>query len=72
MVNDLLGWLDYSAFAEAALVLFLFAFGAVSVAMAKISPRWSDRCAAIPLSDDQSTVDATAEHVAFPETEQTR
>ena len=72
VVNDLLGWLDYSAFAEAALVLFLFAFVAVSVAMARVTPRWSDRCAAIPLTDGDSMTHASTALKPVAETEQTR
>ena len=71
MVNDLLGWLDYSAFAEAALLLFLVAFGAVCIAMARVSSRWSDDCAAIPLTGDESKVNVTAGDEAMFPMEQT-
>jgi hypothetical protein len=58
MVKDLLGGLDYSAFAETALILFSLAFVAVAVAMAKVAPRWSESCAAIPLTDGESKTQA--------------
>ncbi len=72
MVKDVLGWLDYSAFAEAALVLFLLAFAAVSVAMAKVAPRWSERCAAIPLTDGDSKVQAAGALKTADDVETTR
>jgi hypothetical protein len=72
VVNDVLGLLDYSAFAEAALALFLFAFVAVSVAMARVTPRWSDRCAAIPLTDDESEVNARTARDAVSQMERTQ
>ena len=52
MVNDVLAALDYSAFAEAALVLFAAVFGGVSICMAKMTREWSRDCAAIPLNED--------------------
>ena len=51
MVKDVLCALDYSAYAEAALVLFGAVFGAVSFCMAKMTRDWSRACAAIPLDD---------------------
>jgi hypothetical protein len=72
MVNDVLGWLDYSAFAEAALVLFLLVFAGVSFAMMKMTREWSGRCAAIPLSDCESNCDAMTVCEAMAHVEQTR
>lgn len=55
MVSDVLSWLDFTIFAEAALVLFVLVFAGVSVAMAKMTPEWSGRCAGIPLSECESS-----------------
>lgn len=71
MVKDVLSWLDYSVFAESALVLFLIVFASVAIAMAKMTREWSGRCAAIPLSEGErlldpdfgSKLEETAEHV---------
>lgn len=57
MVKDILSWLDYSVFAESALVLFLMVFAGVSFAMAKMTREWSGRCAAIPLSEGEPALD---------------
>lgn len=64
MVNDVLGWLDYSAYAEVALLLFVIVFAGVSFAMAKMAPAWSGRCAAIPLSDESTGSVATSGEAA--------
>lgn len=51
MVRDVLCALDYSAYAEAALVLFVAVFGGVAACMAKMTREWGRECAAIPLND---------------------
>jgi hypothetical protein len=51
VVKDVLCALDYSAYAEAALVLFGAVFGAISFCMAKMTRDWSRACAAIPLDE---------------------
>jgi hypothetical protein len=54
VVKDVLCSLDYSAYAEAALVLFAATFAAVSFCMAKMTGDWSRSCAAIPLRDGEA------------------
>jgi hypothetical protein len=51
VVKDVLCALDYSVYAEAALVLFGAVFGGVSFCMANMTRGWSRTCAAIPLDD---------------------
>ncbi len=51
MLNDVIRAIDYSDCAEAALLLFVIAFGLMLVATLRLSPAASERFASIPLSD---------------------
>ncbi len=51
MIKDLVSALDYSNCAEAALILFVFAFGIMLFSALRLSKQASERFAAIPLSD---------------------
>ncbi len=51
MIKDLVSALDYSDCAEAALVLFVFAFGVMLFSALRLSKQASERFSAIPLSD---------------------
>lgn len=51
MLKDVLRAIDYSNCAEAALLLFVFAFGLMLVATLRLSPSATNRFASIPLSD---------------------
>jgi hypothetical protein len=52
MLMDVIRAIDYSDCAEAALLLFVFAFGLLLVATYRLSPAASERFASIPLSDN--------------------
>lgn len=52
MVKDILGALDYSDCAEAALLLFVTAFGIILYGALRLSRQASERFASIPLSDE--------------------
>lgn len=52
MLNDVIRAIDYSDCAEAALLLFVFAFGLMLMATFRLSPAASERFASIPLSDN--------------------
>jgi hypothetical protein len=52
MVKDLINALDYSDCAEAALLLFVVAFGIVVYGALRLSRQASERFASIPLSDE--------------------
>lgn len=52
MIKDLVSALDYSDCAEAALLLFVVAFGLVSYGALRLSRDSSERFASIPLSDE--------------------
>ena len=52
MIKDLVNALDYSDCAEAALLLFVAAFGIVVYGALRLSRQAADRFASIPLSDD--------------------
>jgi hypothetical protein len=52
MIKDLVSALDYSACAEAALIIFVFAFGIMTFSALRLSRKASDKFAAIPLSDN--------------------
>ncbi|HEX6986498.1 MAG TPA: hypothetical protein VF170_14040 [Planctomycetaceae bacterium] len=54
MVKDVLCAIDYSAYAEAALVLFAAVFGAVGFCLTKLTGEWSRACAAIPLDEGEA------------------
>lgn len=51
MLKDVLRSLDYSDCAELALLLFLFAFGLILLAVFRLSSAASEKFASIPLSD---------------------
>jgi len=51
MLKDVLRAIDYSDCAEAALLLFVFAFGLMLVTTLRLSPGATSRFASIPLSD---------------------
>lgn len=51
MLKDVLRAIDYSDCAEAALLLFVFAFGLMLVTTLRLSPAATSRFASIPLSD---------------------
>ena len=51
MLNDVIRAIDYSDCAEAALLLFVIAFGLMLMATLRLSPAASERFASIPLSD---------------------
>ncbi len=51
MIKDIVSALDYSDCAEAALVLFVIAFGIMLVGALRLSPESTERFASIPLSD---------------------
>jgi hypothetical protein len=61
MFKDLVRALDYSACAEAALVLFVIAFGIMLYGALRLSREATDRFASIPLSD-QEVKDPRDEH----------
>ncbi|MGB7324098.1 MAG: hypothetical protein WBD31_04455 [Rubripirellula sp.] len=52
MIKDLVSALDYSAYAEVALGLFVAAFAVIFYGAFKLSSKASARFASIPLSDD--------------------
>ena len=52
MIRDLVSSLDYSDCAEAALVLFVAAFGWILYGTLRLSRSATDRFASIPLSDE--------------------
>lgn len=52
MVKDIINALDYSDCAEAALLLFVAAFGLVSYGALRLSRQATERFASIPLSDE--------------------
>ncbi|MCA9131921.1 MAG: hypothetical protein KDA45_02150 [Planctomycetales bacterium] len=52
MIKDLVNALDYSDCAEAALLLFVAAFGLVLYGTLRLSRQASQRFASIPLSDE--------------------
>jgi cytochrome c oxidase cbb3-type subunit 4 len=51
MLKDVIRAIDYSDCAEAALLLFVFAFGLMLVATLRLSPTATNKFASIPLSD---------------------
>ena len=51
MIKDLISALDYSDCAEAALLLFVLAFGITVYGALRLSRQSSERFASIPLSD---------------------
>ena len=51
MLTDVIRAIDYSDCAEAALLLFVFAFGLMLMATFRLSPAASEKFASIPLSD---------------------
>ena len=51
MLKDVIRAIDYSDCAEAALLLFVFAFGLMVVATLRLSPKATNKFASIPLSD---------------------
>ncbi len=51
MLKDVIRAIDYSDCAEAALLLFVFAFGLMLVATLRLSPKATSKFASIPLSD---------------------
>lgn len=61
MFKDLVRALDYSDCAEAALVLFVIAFGIMLYGALRLSREATDRFASIPLSD-QEIKDPRDEH----------
>lgn len=52
MVKDIVNALDYSNFAEAALVLFVAAFGVMLFGALRLSRQATEKFASIPLSDE--------------------
>lgn len=52
MIKDIVNSLDYSACAEAALVLFVIAFGIMLFGTLRLSREATDKFASIPLSDE--------------------
>jgi len=52
MLKDVIRALDYSDCAEAALLLFVFAFGLMLMATLRLSPAATQKFASIPLSDN--------------------
>lgn len=52
MIKDLVSALDYSDCAEAALLLFVVAFGLIFYGALRLSRESSERFASIPLSDE--------------------
>ena len=53
MFKDLVRALDYSDCAEAALILFVIAFGIMLYGTLRLSRQATDRFASIPLSDQE-------------------
>ncbi|MCA9130333.1 MAG: hypothetical protein KDB22_24765 [Planctomycetales bacterium] len=51
MIKDLVSSLDYSNYAESALLLFVISFGIVLYGALRLSRNAADRFASIPLSD---------------------
>ncbi len=51
MLKDVIRAIDYSDMAEAALVLFVIAFGLVLLATLRLSRSATDKFSSIPLSD---------------------
>lgn len=51
MLKDVIRAIDYSDCAEAALLLFVFAFGLMLMATLRLSRNATDKFASIPLSD---------------------
>ncbi len=52
MIKDIVNALDYSDCAEAALVLFVIAFGVMLFGALRLSREATDKFASIPLSDE--------------------
>lgn len=52
MVRDIVSALDYSACAEAALLIFVVTFGFITYGALRLSRQATDRFASIPLSDE--------------------
>ncbi len=52
MIKDVVSGLDYSNCAEAALLLFVFAFGVMLYGALRLSKKSAERFASIPLSDE--------------------
>jgi len=52
MIKDIVNALDYSDCAEAALVLFVIAFGIMLFGTLRLSREATDKFASIPLSDE--------------------
>lgn len=52
MIKDIVNALDYSDCAEAALVLFVIAFGIMLFGTLRLSRAATDKFASIPLSDE--------------------
>lgn len=52
MIKDIVNALDYSDCAEAALLLFVIAFGIIVFGALRLSRSASERFASIPLSDE--------------------
>jgi hypothetical protein len=53
VIRDLLGWLDYSVCAQAALVLFAAVFISVSIQLMRAPRKEMEDYAAIPLRDGE-------------------
>lgn len=53
MIRDLVGWLDFSNLAEAALLMFVATFGMIVYGVFRLSRETTERYASIPLSDDE-------------------
>ncbi|MEZ6137138.1 MAG: hypothetical protein R3C53_19795 [Pirellulaceae bacterium] len=52
MIKDVLNAIDYSECAEAALLLFVVAFGLMLFSALRLSRQATDKFASIPLSDE--------------------
>ena len=52
MIKDIVSALDYSDCAEAALILFVVAFGCMFYGSLRLSKQAADKFASIPLSDE--------------------
>ncbi|HAC92235.1 MAG TPA: hypothetical protein DCF63_16650 [Planctomycetaceae bacterium] len=53
MLKDVVSWLDYSNFAQAALLLFVTTFAMILFGSFRLSRASVDKFASIPLNDDQ-------------------
>lgn len=58
MIRDVLGWLDYSACAQIALVLFVAVFAAVSAQLWFAGRTEMEQFAALPLNDGEENARA--------------